>query len=99
MGVGDGEISFAIDRHTRGPTIVVYRGLPRTNEIAIGIEDLNPGSHVDDVNQIVLVDGQGARFLKAPVRDAQASPSALSSADGRFLLIAPRYTGQRNAKY
>ena len=75
MGVGDQHAPFIVDRQSGGLAHRVVGRAPAAEEIAVGVEDLNMGLHVDDIQQIVGIDGHGARLLEAAQRDAAAAPN------------------------
>ena len=69
----------------------MVRRLPDPQEIAVAVEHLDAGRHVDDVELVGIVDGDRARFLKPAVGDADPPPdifqaavvdAALAAADG-----------------
>ena len=51
------------------------RGLPLVEKIAVGIEHLNPGRHIDDIEPIARIDGNRPRFAESPLRDAGPAPN------------------------
>jgi hypothetical protein len=61
MSVTDVQFAGIVERETGGSAAVVLGCLPAAEEAAIAGEDLNLGRHIDDVQQIVLVDRNGPR--------------------------------------
>ena len=74
--VGDEQVAVAVDAEARGPALFVDRRLPVAEVIAVGVEDLDAGGHIDDVELVLGVDGDRAGFLKAAVGKAAAAPGA-----------------------
>ena len=88
MRVGDHEVAVAIEAQAGRLAVgVVGRG-PTAEERAVGLEDLDAGGLVDDIEQAVAVDGDRPGRLEAAVGNARPSPRRLDSADTGFILDA-----------
>src|SRR4249920_3252494 len=94
MRIGDDQVALAIDRHAGGPAVLVIWRLPGTDEIAVAIEHLNSGGHIDNVKTILFVDGHRPWLLKPAVGNAQAAPNAFQRADVGRIAIASRDADQ-----
>ena len=57
MRVGHHQVAVdRADRQPGRPAVRVLRRLPAANEFAVGVEHLDAGRHVDDVELILVVD-------------------------------------------
>ena len=63
-------------------------------EVAVGVEDLDAGGHVDDVELIFAVDGHRPRLLQAAVGDAAAPPDRFQSPGGSPVAVAALHRSQ-----
>src|SRR5579863_9574390 len=79
-----------VKRHARGPARHVHWRLPAPQVVAVAVEDLDAGGHVDDIEVVVGVDGHGPRLLEPALRGSAASPDLFQSSRGDAFLVAAR---------
>ena len=98
MRVGHHQVAVAIEAQAGRLAVgVVGRG-PTAEERAVGLEDLDAGGLVDDVELLVAVDGDRPGRLEAAVRDARPSPDRLDAADAGFIVDAAGKEEQRSGR-
>ncbi len=91
MRVGHQHAAFVIDRQAGRLARFVVGRLPAAQEVAVGVEDLDAGRHVDDVEPVLAVDGHGPRLLQPAVGNTAPTPDQIELADPRqavFVFIA-----------
>ena len=70
-----GASSGVVEREARRPAAVVLRRLPAADQDAVAREDLNLRRHINDVQQIVSIDGDGPRPKQPAGRAARQAPN------------------------
>ena len=97
-----GDHQVAVDRADRQagwPTAVLFGRLPTADEVAVGVEHLDAGRHVDDIESVLLVDRDCARFAELPVAAAEASPDLLRRpVDARACRTPPQRGRERGGR-
>jgi hypothetical protein len=73
--VGHQDFPLAADGQPSGATGLLGGRFPTAKKMSVQIEDLNPGSHVDDVELLAVVDGHRPGLLQPPRGDPPSSPN------------------------
>ena len=85
-------ISHAILTYNRGRDSGFADGVvgraPAAQEVAVGVEDLYPGGHIDDVEVVFPVDGHRPGLLKPAVGDSASPPDRLQLSGGSLVAVA-----------
>lgn len=63
--IGDKQIAVAIEVQAGRAASVVGRSFPLVEKVAVGVEHLDPGRHIDDVEPIAGIDGDRPRLPEA----------------------------------
>ena len=98
MRVGDEQIAVAIEIQSRRAAVIVSRRLPLVEIIAVGVEHLNAGRHIDDVKAVARIDGDRPRLAEAAFRDSGASPDFFQFAGRAGIADAAGRDDQRSEK-
>ena len=94
MGVGHPDGPVGADRHARGFAYGMVGRMPAAQKIAIGVKDLYPGGHIDDVEMVFSIDGHRPGLLQPAIGDAASPPDGLQPSGG--CLVAGAALHRRN---
>ena len=93
--VGDHQVAVdRADRQAGWPAGLLFGRLPTADEVAVGVEHLDAGRHVDDVELVLLVDRDRARFAELAFAAAEASPHLLRRTIGGRTCRTPPHRGR-----
>ena len=69
--------------------------VPAAEEMALAVEDLDSGRHIDDVEMIFPVDGHRPGLLQSTIGDAASPPYRLQPPGGSPVAVATLYGGSQ----